>query len=349
MRKAPKIVLESAERELLKRLSSSRSTSIRLAERSRIVLLAGEGKENGEISEILGMSRQKVGRWRHRYHEHGLAGIEKDAPRPGRKKVISKRTVNKVIKLTTQEKPANATHWSRRLMAQRVNISESAVGRIWQAYGLKPHRVSTFELSNDKHFQEKLEEVVGLYLSPPENAIVLRCDEKSQTQADDRTPPGLPMKRGRNTTMTHDPKRNRTSTLFAALNLLSGEVLGTCAKRHCHTEWLDFLHSIHKNTPKDKEIHIICDNHATYGHPKVQRWLKCHKRFHVHFTPRSASWLNRVERFFRDLSEQQLGRAVFCSVADLEDAVMSYIEKHDQAPAPFIWTKHAQETPEKAT
>lgn len=192
MRVAPKIVLESAERELLKRLSGSRSTSVRLAERSKIVLLAAEGKENGEISEILGMSRQKVGRWRNRYREHGLAGIEKDAYRPGRKKAISKRTVNKVVRLTTQEKPANATHWSRRLMAEKANISESTVARIWQAHGLKPHRVSTFKLSNDKHFQEKLEDVVGLYLSPPENAIVLSCDEKSQMQALDRTHPACP-------------------------------------------------------------------------------------------------------------------------------------------------------------
>jgi len=347
MRVAPKIVLESAERELLKRLSRSRSTSVRLAERSKIVLLAAEGKENGEISEILSVSRQKVGRWRNRYHEHGLAGIEKDASRPGRKKAISKRTVNKVINLTTQEKPANATHWSRRLMARQVNISESTVARIWQAHGLKPHRVSTFKLSNDKHFQEKLEDVVGLYLSPPENAIVLSCDEKSQMQALDRTQPGLPMKRGRNATMTHDYKRNGTSTLFAALNILTGEILGKCAKRHRHIEWLDFLRLINKNTPKDKEIHIICDNYATHKHPKVQSWLKYHKRFHVHFTPTSASWLNMVERFFRDLSERQLRRGVFCSVTELEEAVMSYIEKHNQAPAPFIWTKSAQDILEK--
>ena len=347
MRVAPKIVLEPAERQLLTQLSRSRSTSVRLAERSKIVLLASEGKENGEISEILGMSRQKVGRWRNRYHEHGLAGIEKDASRPGRKKAISKRTVNKVIKLTTQEKPANATHWSRRLMAEQANISESTVARIWQAHGLKPHRLSTFKLSNDKQFQEKLEDVVGLYLSPPENAIVLSCDEKSQMQALDRTQPGLPMKRGRNATMTHDYKRNGTSTLFAALNVLTGEILGRCAKRHRHTEWLDFLRLIHKNTPKDKEIHIICDNYATHKHPKVQSWLKYHKRFHVHFTPTSASWLNMVERFFRDLSEQQLRRGVFCSVSELEDAVMSYIEKHNRAPAPFIWTKSAQDILEK--
>ncbi|MGH7929076.1 MAG: IS630 family transposase [Candidatus Binatia bacterium] len=347
MRVAVSIVLEAEARRWLERLSRSRSTSVRLAERSQIVLLAAEGKMNGEIAEELGISRQKAGRWRDRYHQYGLAGIEKDAPRPGRKKKISARTVNKVIKLTTQEKPKNATHWSRQLMAERMKISDSAVGRIWRAHGLKPHRVTGFKLSNDKHFQEKLEDVVGLYLSPPENAIVLSCDEKSQMQALDRTQPGLPIKRGRNATMTHDYKRNGTSTLFAALNVLSGEVLGQCAKRHRHTEWLSFLRLINKSTPPEKEIHIICDNYATHKHPKVKSWFKHHKRFHVHFTPTSASWLNMVERFFRDLSERQLRRGVFRSVPELEKAVMGYIDKHNDAPAPFIWTKSAQDILEK--
>lgn len=347
MRVAVNIVLEPSERQRLKQLSRSRSTSVRLAERAQIVLLAAAGKENGEIAEVLGISRQKAGRWRNRYHELGLGGIEKDAPRPGRKKAISTRTVNKVIKLTTQDKPANATYWSRRLMAERVGISQSTVGRIWRSHGLKRHRVSTFKLSNDKHFREKLEDVVGLYLSPPDNAIVLSCDEKSQIQALDRTQPGLPLKRGRNATMTHDYKRNGTSTLFAALNVLTGEVLGQCAKRHRHTEWLKFLRLINKTTPPDKEIHIICDNYATHKHPKVKSWLRYHKRFHVHFTPTSASWLNMVERFFRDLSEQQLRRGVFRSVPELEQALMSYIEKHNDAPAPFIWTQSAQDILEK--
>ena len=347
MRVAVSIVLEPKERQRLRQLSQSRSTSVRLAERSKIVLLAAQGQTNGEIAEALGITRQKAGRWRDRYHQFGLAGIEKDAPRPGRKKGISSRKVNKVIKLTTQEKPKNATHWSRRLMAERMNISESSVGRIWRTHGLKPHRVTTFKLSNDKHFQEKLEDVVGLYLAPPENTIVLSCDEKSQIQALDRTQPGLPIKRGRNATMTHDYKRNGTSTLFAALNVLTGEVLGQCAKRHRHTEWLNFLRLINKNTPPDKEIHIICDNYATHKHPKVKSWFKYHKRFHVHFTPTSASWLNMVERFFRDLSEQQLRRGVFRSVPDLEEAVMNYIHKHNDAPAPFIWTQSAHDILEK--
>lgn len=347
MRVAVNIELGTQERQLLERLSSSRSTSVRLAERSKIILLAAQGKTNGEIAEALGITRQKAGRWRDRYHEFGLAGIEKDAPRPGRKQQISARTVNKVIKLTTQEKPKNATHWSRRLMAERMQISESTVGRIWRSHGLKPHRINGFKLSNDKQFQEKLEDVVGLYLAPPENALVFSCDEKSQMQALDRTQPGLPIKPGRNATMTHDYKRNGTSTLFAALNTLTGEVLGQCAKRHRHIEWLHFLRLINKSTPPDKEIHIICDNYATHKHPKVKSWLKYHKRFHVHFTPTSASWLNMVERFFRDLSEQQLRRGVFRSVSELEHAVMTYIEKHNEAPAPFIWTKSANDILEK--
>jgi transposase len=274
--------------------TTARSTSVRLAERSRIVLLASEGKTNGEIAEQLGISRQKAGRWRDRYHELGWAGSEKDAPRPGRKKKVSARKVNQVVRLTTQEKPENATHWSRRLMAERANISESSVGRIWRAHGLKPHRVSGFKLSNDKQFQEKLEDVIGLYLAPPENAIVFSCDEKSQMQALDRTQPGLPIKPGRNATMTHDYKRNGTATLFAALNVLTGEVLGHCEKRHRHTEWLKFLRFLNKNTPPDKEIHIICDNYATHKHPKVKSWYKYHKSYHVHFNPTTSSRLNML-------------------------------------------------------
>ncbi len=346
MRVAAEIALETKECEQLNRLSRSRSTSVRLAQRSKIVLLASAGKTNGEIAEELGITRQKVGRWRDRYHQLGLAGIEKDAPRPGRKKEISARVVSKVIKLTTQSKPKNATHW---MMAEHMNISESSVGRIWRAHGLKPHRVSSFKLSNDKQFQEKLEDVVGLYLSPPDNAIVFSCDEKSQIQALDRSQPGLPIKPGRNATMTHDYKRNGTTTLFAALNVLTGEVLGKCVKRHRHTEWLDFLRLIHKSTPLDKEVHIICDNYATHKHPKVKSWLKYHKRFHVHFTPTSASWLNMVERFFRNLSEQQLRRGVFRSVSELEQAVMEYIDKHNEAPTPFVWTKSAKDILEKVT
>jgi len=251
MRVATGISLSKDEATQLNQLSKSRSVSVRLAERSRIVLLANTGMTNEEIGIELGISRQKAGRWRDRYAEAGIEGIEQDAYRPGRKPKINARLVTKVINLTTQTTPENATHWSQSLMSEKVGISMSSVGRIWKNHGLKPHRMNTFKLSNDKAFAEKLEDIVGLYMSPPENAIVLSCDEKSQIQALDRTQPGLPMKKGRAATMTHDYKRNGTTTLFAALNTLTGEVLGTCAKRHRHQEWLVFLRKINQSTPKD--------------------------------------------------------------------------------------------------
>ena len=347
VRVAVEIVLSDDEVLGLSKLSKSRSVSVRLAERSRIVLLAGKGMTNEEIGFELGITRQKAGRWRERYADSGVEGISQDAYRPGRKPKISSRKVAQVIRLTMQETPENATHWSQRLMADKAGISMSSVGRIWKSHGLKPHRINTFKVSNDKEFAEKLEAIVGLYLSPPENAIVFSCDEKSQIQALDRTQPGLPMKKGRAATMTHDYKRHGTTTLFAALNILTGEVLGTCAERHRHQEWLKFLRQINKSTPKDKEIHIICDNYATHKHPKVKSWLKYHQRFHVHFTPTSASWLNMVERFFRELTEKQLKRGVFSSVEELEQTVMAFIETHNQAPAPYIWTKSASDILEK--
>ena len=347
MRVAVEIGLTEDEVAYLSRLSRSRSVAVRLAERSRIILLAGRDMTNEEIGIALGMTRQKAGRWRKRYAENGIEGIKRDAPRAGRKPKISSGEVAEVIRLTTQTRPENATHWSQSLMAEKAGISMSSVGRIWKSHGLKPHRVSTFKLSNDKAFAEKLEAIIGLYLSPPENAMVFSCDEKSQIQALDRTQPGLPMKKGRAATMTHDYKRNGTTTLFAALNTLTGEVLGSCAQRHRHQEWLAFLRKINKSTPKDKDIHIICDNYATHKHPKVKSWLRYHKRFHVHFTPTSASWLNMVERFFRDLTEKQLRRGVFSSVKELQESVMSFIEKHNEAPAPYIWTKSATDILEK--
>ncbi len=236
MRVAVEIALTEDEVAYLSRLSRSRSVAVRLAERSRIILLAGRDMTNEEIGIALGMTRQKAGRWRKRYAENGIEGIKRDAPRPGRKPKISSGEVAEVIRLTTQTRPENATHWSQSLMAEKAGISMSSVGRIWKSHGLKPHRVSTFKLSNDKAFAEKLEAIIGLYLSPPENAMVFSCDEKSQIQALDRTQPGLPMKKGRVATMTHDYKRNGTTTLFAALNTLTGEVLGTCAQRHRHQE-----------------------------------------------------------------------------------------------------------------
>jgi transposase len=347
MRKAPSIVLDADAREQLERLDRSRSASVRLAQRSRIVLLAATGVDNKTIGTALGITRQKVGRWRRRYAELGLEGILSEKQRSGRPPSISNRRRAAIVRKTLDERPVNATQWSRSLMSTAADVSPSTVGRIWRVHGLKPHLVKTFKLSNDQRFAEKLEDVVGLYLSPPDNAIVLSCDEKSQMQALDRTQPGLPMKRGRCGTMTHDYKRNGTTTLFAALNTLNGSVIQTCMPKHRHQEWIRFLNVIKRNAPTDQAIHIICDNYATHKHPKVIAWLTRNPRFHVHFTPTSASWLNMVERFFRDLSQRRLRRGVFRSVDELIQAVTDYVEHHNDNPKPFIWTATASDILEK--
>jgi transposase len=318
-----------------------------MAERARIVLLAADGLENQEIGERLGISRQKVGRWRTRYAEEGFPGIEKDAQRSGRPAKYRNSVQNEVIRKTQKEIPKNATHWSRRTMAKAMDISASTVGRIWRRHGLKPHLISVFKLSNDKHFVEKLEDIVGLYLSPPEHAIVLSCDEKSQIQALDRTQPSLPIKKGRNGTMTHDYRRNGTTSLFAALNIADGKIVGTCMKKHRHQEWLKFLNLIKRSTSKEKDVHLICDNYSTHKHALVREWQTRNKRFHFHFTPTSASWLNMVERFFRDITEQRIRRGVFRSTQDLENAINEYIEGHNENPKPFIWTAKATDILEK--
>jgi len=314
---------------------------VRLRERAAIILLAAEGLENREIATRLGQDAGKVGRWRNRFAQDRLEGIIKDKTRPGRIAPIPDAKRSKIVDLTLNSKPTNATHWSRASMAREVGVSASTVGRVWAAHGLKPHRATTFKLSNDKRFEEKLEDIVGLYLSPPEHAIVLSCDEKSQMQALDRTQPGLPLKPGRGETMTHDYVRHGTTSLFAALNVQDGSIIGTCEKKHRHQEWIKFLNLIKRNVPKEKEIHLICDNYATHKHPKVKAWLARNKRFHCHFTPTSASWLNMVERFFRDLSEHRLRRGVFKSVGELNKAVVDYLRAHNENPKPFIWTATA--------
>jgi transposase len=273
--------------------------------------------------------------------------LEKDAPRPGRTPRIPAQTVERVIRMTTQEKPVNATHWSTRSMAAAVQLSEATVRRIWHKHGLKPHLVETFKVSKDPRFAEKLEAIVALYMNPPEHALVLCCDEKSQIQALDRTQPGLPLKRGRAGTMTHDYKRNGTATLFAALNTLDGKVISLCQERHRHQEWPRFLRLVNDATPEHKQLHLIVDNYATHKHPAVQRWLKRHKRFHLHFTPTSASWLNMVERFFRDLTVNRLRRGVFRDVMELVNAIDQYVDLHNEKPKPFIWTKSAKDILEK--
>jgi transposase len=347
MRVAPAIVLTEDQKRTLHKWLRGRSLPARQVERARVVLLAAAGKQDLEIAAEIGISNQKAARWRQRFLKAGLAGLEKDAPRPGRTPSIPKTTVDRVIQLTTRDKPRNATHWSTRTMAAAVAISAASVRRIWRANGLKPHRIETFKVSKDPRFAEKLEGVVGLYLNPPQHALVLCCDEKSQIQALDRTQPGLPLKKGRGQTMTHDYKRNGTATLFAALNTLDGSVISICQERHRHQEWLKFLRLLNEATPDDKELHLIVDNYATHKHPKVQRWLARHQRFHIHFTPTSASWLNMVERFFRDLTEHRLRRGVFRDVEELIMAIDQYVDRHNEQPKPFIWTAKASDILEK--
>jgi transposase len=347
MRIAPLIVLNPEQKHELEQCARARSLSARLVERARIVLLAAAGKQDKEVAEELGITAHKAARWRQRFLATGMAGLEKDAPRSGRTPSISPIKVKQVIHKTTQEKPAHGTHWSTRTMAVAVGLSAATVRRIWRKHGLKPHRVETFKVSTDPHFAEKLENIVGLYLNPPEHALVLCCDEKSQIQALDRTQPGLPLKRGRAGTMTHDYKRNGTATLFAALNTLDGKVISLCQERHRHQEWLRFLRLVDDATPDHKQLHLIVDNYATHKHPAVQRWLKRHPRFHIHFTPTSASWLNMVERFFRDLTVKRLRRGVFRDVMELVTAIDDYVDHHNERPKPFIWTASAKDILEK--
>jgi len=347
MRTAAPVRLNPEQKTALQWIARRRSLPSRLVERARIVLRAALGLENKQIAAQMGIMPEKVARWRNRFLEGGIAALEKDAPRPGRTRTITDGRVKQVVEMTLHQKPANATHWSTRTMATAAGISEASVRRIWRAHGLKPHLTRTFKLSRDPEFTEKLEDIVGLYLNPPEHAIVLCADEKSQIQALDRTQPGLPMKKGRCGTMTHDYKRNGTATLFAALNALEGQVISMCDDRHRHQEWLKFLRGIDYVVPTDKQVHLIADNYATHKHPKVQRWLARHPRFHMHFTPTGCSWLNMVERFFRDLTENQLRRGVFHSVEELIAAIDQYIDRHNESPKPFIWTAKAADILEK--
>ena len=347
MRIAPLVALSSEQRTILERLARQRSLPARLVERAQIVLRAAEGMENQHIARLMGMTPEKVARWRKRFLEGGIEALKKDAPRAGRTRTINDRWVKKVLDMTLHQKPADATHWSTRTMAAAADISEASVRRIWHAHGLKPHLVRTFKLSRDPEFADKLEDIVGLYLHPPEHAIVLCADEKSQIQALDRTQPGLPMKKGRCGTITHDYKRNGTATLFAALDTLEGHVISMYDDRHRHQEWLKFLRAIDDVVPADRDIHLIADNYSTHKHPKVKSWLSRHPRFHMHFTPTSCSWLNMVERFFRDLTENRLRRGVFRSIEELIIAIDEFIAHHNDHPKPFIWTAKAADILEK--
>ncbi|MGH9960696.1 MAG: IS630 family transposase [Pyrinomonadaceae bacterium] len=346
MRTASKVWLTQEQQDDFERCARSRTLAARLVERAKIVVLAAAHKPNEEIARSLGIVRQTVARWRERFVAQGIDGLE-DAPRSGRPCQIRPAQITEIVRQTTRETPAAATHWSTRSLAAVTGVSASTVGRIWRAHGLKPHRVKSFKLSNDPRFAEKLEDVVNLYLHPPQNAWVLSLDEKCQIQALDRTQPGLPWKKGRCGTMTHDYKRHGTTTLFAAMNTQDGRIIDICLPQHRHQEWIQFLNLIRRRTPPDKEVHLIMDNYSAHKHLKVKQWLAQHRRFQVHFIPTSSSWLNMVERFFRDLTDKCVRRGVFHSVKELEQSLRRYIDRHNEKPKPFLWTAQAKDILEK--
>jgi transposase len=347
MRRACQITLSDEDRTTLERWSRGRSTQARLVTRARVVLAAAAGKENKDIAAELNISRGAVARWRNRFAASGVAGITKDAPRGGRPPKERRDLVRRIIAMTTQQKPANATHWSTRTLAEALGTNHALVSRVWRAHGLKPHLCHAFKVSNDPRFAEKLLDVVGLYLDPPEHALVLCVDEKSQIQALDRTQKSLPIYPGRCATMTHDYKRDGTTTLFAALDMLEGRLIGQCMPRHRHQEFIKFLRQIDAETPPGLDLHLIVDNYATHEHPKVKSWLRRHKRFHLHFIPTSSSWLNLVERWFREITDKRIRRGVFKSVAELIEAIRAYVEEHNENPRPFVWTAKAEDILEK--
>ena len=338
MGKKVRIQLIPGDRDRLEALIANGNTPQKHVRRAWIVALAGDGVGTNEIQRRLGVSKPTIRRWRTRYVEAGVDGLCRDKTRPPGKAPLAAHVVMRVVEKTKTETPSDATHWSLRTMAKAVGISASSVQVIWKAHGLKPHLVATFKLSNDPRFAEKIEDVVGLYLNPPERAIVLSVDEKSQIQALDRSQPGLPMKKGRLGTMTHDYKRNGTTTLFAALNVLDGTVIGRNMQRHRHQEFIRFLNVINAQVPADKAVHIILDNYATHKHPKVRAWLDRHKRFVFHFTPTSSSWLNAVEGFFAKLAKRRLNRGVFHSLVDLQAAINRFVAETNENPKPFSWT-----------
>ncbi len=337
------IWVSPGDRSRLERLVSDRTTPQKHVWRARIVLLSGDRLGTMAILRQVGKSKPTVWRWQERFLEEGVDGLLRDRDRGSGRPPLGAAVKSLVLTKTMRETPPNATHWSVRSMGKAVGISHTSVQRIWAEHGLKPHLVSTFKVSNDPRFAEKVADVIGLYLNPPDKALVLSVDEKSQVQALDRTQPGLPMKKGRAGTMTHDYKRNGTTTLFAALNVLDGTVIGQCMKRHRHQEFLRFLRKLDRATLKRLDLHLIVDNYAAHKTPEVKRWLKKHPRFHMHFTPTSASWLNQVERFFAEITRKRIRRGVFKSVPELEATIDDYLAKHNETSKPFNWTATAQD------
>jgi transposase len=343
----PPLTVTSSQRDVLQTLSRSQTAAHRDVQRAGALLMASEGFASTRIASEIGVSPATVTRWRERFEQEGLKASVKVRPGRGRKASIAPEKVQAIVHATLHETPAGETHWSCRSMARAQGVSHTTVQKIWAARGLKPHLVDTFKLSKDPQFEEKLTDVVGLYLNPPERAIVLSMDEKSQIQALDRTQPSLPMKPGRAGTMTHDYKRNGTTTLFAALDVLTGSVIGQCLPRHRHVEFLTFLRTIDRQVPKGLQIHLILDNYATHKHPNVHAWLAKHPRFNLHFTPTSSSWLNQIEIFFSMLTAKAIRRGVFESVPDLIAAIDAYLAETNTNPKPFIWTKTTEQILEK--
>jgi len=345
------ISLSEQERLELDNAASSRMTSVRLAARAKAIQMAADKTPSYKIAEHLGVATNTIGRWRSRYAKYRMAGLVKDRPRganQGGKQTVDQETLRqRIIKTTTQKNPEGATHWSTRTMAKVLGVTHSFVNRVWQEAGLKPHLSKHFKVSHDPQFEAKLRDVVGLYMNPPEKAVVFCVDEKSSIQALDRSQPGLPMKKGRCGTMTHDYKRHGTSTLFAALNVATGKVIGACKKRHRHEEFLSFLKTVDKQTSSELDLHIIVDNYATHKHANIKKWLKRNQRVQLHFIPTSSSWLNLVERFFGLLTDKALRRGVFTSVKELETTIHDFIAHHNGDPKPFVWTKSANKIVEK--
>jgi transposase len=341
------IYVSPPNRARLEAIIADRNSKSKAVWRARIVLATADGYGTNAIMRLTGTSKPCVWRWQERYIEEGVDGLLRDKTRPPGKKPLSAAVKRKVLSKTASEMPPNATHWSVRSMARVVGISRTSVQRIWAEAGLKPHLVRRFKISNDPQFEEKVTDVVGLYMNPRDRALVLCVDEKSQIQALDRTQPGLPLKKGRAATMTHDYKRNGTTTLFAALDVKSGLVIGECHPRHRAKEFIRFLKRIDRCVQRHLDVHLVLDNYSTHKTPAVKRWFAQHRRFHLHFTPTSASWLNLVERFFADITQKRIRRGAFRSVAELEDAIHDYLDRHNADPKPFVWTKTAEVILEK--
>jgi transposase/DNA-binding CsgD family transcriptional regulator len=338
MNVSERIILSPQEETILNRWAHGKRFSVRLVQRAQIIQLAAKGIFNQAIADQLGTSRPTVQLWRERFLSFRLAGLEKDAPRPGRLPRISQKKITSIVNATLHAKPSDATHWSTRSMAKAQGVSEATVRRIWKQHNLKPHLIRTFKLSHDKRFLEKLHDVVGLYMNPPDKAIVYCVDEKSQIQALERTRPLLPLRPGIPARQTHDYMRHGTTTLFAALSMLDGTVIGNCMSRHRHQEFIRFLQLIDVKTPPDLTLHLIVDNYGTHKHPRVLSWIKHHPRFNLHFIPTSSSWLNMVERWFGEITSKRIRRGSFNSVKELIMAIEQFIASHNQKPKVFRWT-----------